>query len=87
MVSEGGGIRVWYDDYTTIGKINFYYNFISIIKIYTLSLIFILDWIHDYVKERVRVRKLHSIKGIRGWVIKSCDGLQGWVLVFLIGKL
>ncbi|RIA80878.1 chloride channel [Glomus cerebriforme] len=61
MVSEGGGIRVWYDDYTTI------------------------DWIHDYVKERVRVRKLHSIKGIRGWIITSYDGLQGWFLVFLIG--
>jgi hypothetical protein len=22
IVSEGGGIRVWYDDYTTIGEIN-----------------------------------------------------------------
>ncbi|CAG8712094.1 uncharacterized protein OCT59_010038 [Rhizophagus irregularis] len=61
MLNEGGGIRVWYDDYTTI------------------------DWIHDYVKERVRIRKLHSIKGIRGWIVTSYDGLQGWVLVFLIG--
>ncbi|CAI2192403.1 2997_t:CDS:2, partial [Funneliformis geosporum] len=61
LVSEGSGIRVWYDDYTTI------------------------DWIHDYVKERIRVRKLHSIKGIRGWIIKTYDGLQGWLLVFLIG--
>ncbi|CAG8773886.1 6996_t:CDS:2, partial [Racocetra fulgida] len=41
IVREGGGIRVWYDDYTTI------------------------DWIHDYVKERVRIRKIHSVKGVR----------------------
>nr|CAG8467343.1 7678_t:CDS:10 [Entrophospora candida] len=61
LVREGGGIRVWYDDYTTI------------------------DWIHDYIKERVRVRKLYSRKGFSGWVIKSWDGLQGWILVFLIG--
>ncbi|CAG8546478.1 15064_t:CDS:10 [Funneliformis mosseae] len=61
LVSEGSGIRVWYDDYTTI------------------------DWIHDYVKERIRVRKLNSIKGIRGWIIQTYDGAQGWILVFLIG--
>ncbi|CAG8463355.1 9168_t:CDS:10 [Acaulospora morrowiae] len=61
LIREGGGIRVWYDDYTTI------------------------DWIHDYVKERVRVRRLYSIGGIRGYLKTSFDGLQGWVLVFLIG--
>ena len=44
------------------------------------------DWIHDYIKERVRVRKLHSIKGVRGWMIRSYDRSQGWILVFLIGR-
>ncbi|CAG8662407.1 9063_t:CDS:10 [Gigaspora margarita] len=61
IVREGGGIRVWYDDYTTI------------------------DWIHDYVKERVRVRKLHSIRGARGNFLRLCDSSEGWILVFLIG--
>ncbi|CAG8511417.1 1253_t:CDS:10 [Cetraspora pellucida] len=63
MVREGGGIRVWYDDYTTI------------------------DWIHDYVKERVRVRKIHSVKGVRGHFMKLFDSFQGWFLVFLIGVI
>lgn len=31
MLSEGGGIRVWYDDYTTIGKVIFCYLSYSII--------------------------------------------------------
>ncbi|RHZ54295.1 hypothetical protein Glove_428g54 [Diversispora epigaea] len=61
LVQEGSGIRVWYDDYTTI------------------------DWIHDYVKERVRVRKLYSLKGFRGYLKTTCDSAQGWILVFLIG--
>lgn len=31
MLNEGGGIRVWYDDYTTIGKVKFCYLSYSII--------------------------------------------------------
>ncbi|CAG8515775.1 4880_t:CDS:2 [Dentiscutata heterogama] len=61
IVREGGGIRVWYDDYTTI------------------------DWIHDYVKERIRVRKIYSVKGFRGHILRLCDSSEGWILVFLIG--
>ncbi|KAI9097257.1 hypothetical protein DFS34DRAFT_659477 [Phlyctochytrium arcticum] len=41
----GSGMRVWYEDYTTI------------------------DWIHDTVKERIRLRSLRSIPGVKGWWI------------------
>lgn len=44
-----------------------------------------IDWIHDFVKDRVRVRQLRSIKGIRGWIFNGFDGVQAWILVFLIG--
>ncbi|CAG8445792.1 5586_t:CDS:10 [Diversispora eburnea] len=44
-----------------------------------------IHWIHDYVKERVRVRKLYSLKGFRGYLKTTCDSAQGWILVFLIG--
>jgi hypothetical protein len=46
-----------------------------------------IDWIHDFVKERVRLRKLRSIKGPRGTILNALDGLQGWILMLLIGKL
>ncbi|KAJ9086614.1 hypothetical protein DSO57_1002336 [Entomophthora muscae] len=61
LVQENNGIRVWYDDYTTI------------------------DWIHDYVKERVRLRRIRSIPGFRGWLINTFDASQAWILVTLIG--
>lgn len=44
------------------------------------------DWIHDFVKERVRLRHLRSIGGIRGMLKNRADSLKGWVLVLLTGK-
>ncbi|KAJ3219530.1 hypothetical protein HDU67_000475 [Dinochytrium kinnereticum] len=61
LTKEGNGLRVWYDDYTTI------------------------DWIHDYVKERVRVRTLRSQQGFRGFFMNNFDALQAWILILLIG--
>ncbi|KAI9357247.1 chloride channel [Zopfochytrium polystomum] len=61
LFQEGNGLRVWYDDYTTI------------------------DWIHDYVKERVRIRRLRSIGGWRGWSLTRLDSLQAWILISIIG--
>ncbi|KAF9104349.1 hypothetical protein BGX29_002033 [Mortierella sp. GBA35] len=42
-----------------------------------------IDWIHDFVKERVRLRHLRSIGGLRGILKNRADSLKGWVLVLL----
>ncbi|KAG0211925.1 hypothetical protein BGX28_007207 [Mortierella sp. GBA30] len=42
-----------------------------------------IDWIHDFVKERVRLRHLRSLGGIRGSIKTRADSLKGWVLVLL----
>ncbi|KAI1296089.1 hypothetical protein EDD11_007575 [Mortierella claussenii] len=44
-----------------------------------------IDWIHDFVKERVRLRHLRSIGGARGIIKNRADSLKGWVLVLLTG--
>ncbi|KAF9934198.1 hypothetical protein BGZ65_003861, partial [Modicella reniformis] len=46
-----------------------------------------IDWIHDFVKERVRLRHLRSIGGIRGLIKNRADGLKGWILVLLTGVI
>ncbi|KAF9425244.1 hypothetical protein BGZ94_007718 [Podila epigama] len=46
-----------------------------------------IDWIHDFVKERVRLRHLRSIGGIRGILKNRADSLKGWVLVLLTGVI
>ncbi|KAF9438103.1 hypothetical protein BGZ76_009721 [Entomortierella beljakovae] len=46
-----------------------------------------IDWIHDFVKERVRLRHLRSIGGIRGMLKSRADSLKGWVLVLLTGVI
>ncbi|KAG0042965.1 hypothetical protein BGZ83_011991 [Gryganskiella cystojenkinii] len=46
-----------------------------------------IDWIHDFVKERVRLRQLRSLSGIRGMLKNKADGLKGWVLVLLTGVI
>ncbi|KAI8349423.1 chloride channel [Blakeslea trispora] len=44
-----------------------------------------IDWIHDRIKEGVRKRKLRSMQGIKGQLMKSSDASQAWILVILIG--
>ncbi|KAJ1566287.1 hypothetical protein HK405_010423, partial [Cladochytrium tenue] len=44
-----------------------------------------IDWIHDYVKERVRIRRLRSVGGWRGRVLMGLDSVQAWVLILIIG--
>ncbi|KAF9956673.1 hypothetical protein BGZ70_009801 [Mortierella alpina] len=46
-----------------------------------------IDWIHDFVKERVRLRHLRSLGGIRGMIRTRADSLKGWVLVLLTGVI
>ncbi|KAG0261200.1 hypothetical protein DFQ27_003109 [Actinomortierella ambigua] len=42
-----------------------------------------IDWIHDFVKERVRLRQIRAYPGCRGRIINWADSLKGWVLVLL----
>ncbi|KAJ3290936.1 hypothetical protein HDU79_002850 [Rhizoclosmatium sp. JEL0117] len=44
-----------------------------------------IDWIHDSLKERVRVRALRSLPGWLGALACTLDSLQGWTLLFLLG--
>ncbi|SAL99342.1 hypothetical protein [Absidia glauca] len=44
-----------------------------------------IDWIHDRIKEGVRLRKIRNIPGLRGQWIKAKDASQAWILVILIG--
>ncbi|KAF9976414.1 hypothetical protein BGZ73_008616 [Actinomortierella ambigua] len=46
-----------------------------------------IDWIHDFVKERVRLRQIRAYPGIRGRIINWADSLKGWVLVLLTGVI
>ncbi|KAG0230004.1 hypothetical protein BGW41_002824 [Actinomortierella wolfii] len=46
-----------------------------------------IDWIHDFVKERVRLRQIRSYPGLRGRIINWADSLKGWVLVLLTGVI
>ncbi|ORX49047.1 hypothetical protein DM01DRAFT_1338223 [Hesseltinella vesiculosa] len=44
-----------------------------------------IDWIHDRIKEGVRLRKLRNKSGLRGQWLKAVDASQAWILVFSIG--
>ncbi|KAJ3130097.1 hypothetical protein HK098_006156 [Nowakowskiella sp. JEL0407] len=61
MEKESVGMRVWYDDYTTI------------------------DWAHDHIKDKLRMRALRSIGGVKGWILKNYNASQAWILIFLVG--
>jgi chloride channel 3/4/5 len=43
------------------------------------------DWIHDHIKEKLRLRKLRSLRGVRGYMKNLFDGAQAWILVTIIG--
>ncbi|KAI8922971.1 chloride channel [Entophlyctis helioformis] len=55
------GMRVWYEDYTTI------------------------DWIHDHVKERVRMNGIRSRTSLLGRMLKHIDAVQAWIVLTIIG--
>ncbi|KAI8344822.1 chloride channel [Chlamydoabsidia padenii] len=44
-----------------------------------------IDWIHDRIKEGVRLRKIRTMPGLRGQWMKAKDASQAWILVILIG--
>ena len=67
-----------YDDKSfaeTQGRRVFYENFTSI------------DFIHDFAKERVRLKALRQRKGLKGRLLMAFDASQAWILVFLIGSI
>ncbi|KAI8909258.1 chloride channel [Powellomyces hirtus] len=46
-----------------------------------------IDWIHDFSKERVRIRNLRTLSGPVGTLRKAFDACQAWILVFLVGAV
>lgn len=44
-----------------------------------------IDWVHDSIKDGIRLRALRSRKDFRGRVSALLDSAQGWVLVAVIG--
>lgn len=44
-----------------------------------------IDWVHDSIKDGIRLRELRSRKDFRGRVLALLDGAQGWFLVAVIG--
>ncbi|RKP35992.1 chloride channel [Dimargaris cristalligena] len=44
-----------------------------------------LDWIHEFVKEQIRLRTLRALRGVRGSLANMWDSIQAWLLVCIIG--
>lgn len=44
-----------------------------------------VDWIHDHIKEGLRLRRLRETPGLRGRWMKAKDASQAWILVILTG--
>ncbi|KAI9343982.1 chloride channel [Obelidium mucronatum] len=44
-----------------------------------------IDWIHDSLKERIRIRALRALGGLSGAWENAMDSLQGWFLLFITG--
>jgi hypothetical protein len=78
------GVRVWYEDYTTIGI------FTRPSRKYRILFAHCplnLDWIHDSVKEHKRLARLRAKPGFKGSCLNLLDAVKGWVVVFLTGIL
>ncbi|KAK9465509.1 chloride channel [Lipomyces arxii] len=46
-----------------------------------------IDWVHDFIKESFRVKRLRDLPGIRGRLIRARDASQGWILISVIGSV
>jgi len=44
-----------------------------------------IDWIHDYVRDKARLRKIVNRLGLKGQIFKFWDKSVGWMLVVIIG--
>ncbi|KAK9323751.1 chloride channel [Lipomyces orientalis] len=45
-----------------------------------------IDWVHDFIKESFRVKRLRDLPGFRGRLIRARDASQGWILILVIGS-
>lgn len=46
-----------------------------------------IDWIHDTIKDRKRVRIIKSLAGFQGKFIKYWDASQAWIILVMVGIL
>lgn len=44
-----------------------------------------IDWVHDSIKDAIRLRELRRRKDIRGRMLAMFDSAQGWILAAVIG--
>ncbi|KAK9484994.1 chloride channel [Lipomyces starkeyi] len=45
-----------------------------------------IDWVHEFIKESFRVKRLRDLPGLRGRLIRARDASQGWILISVIGS-
>jgi hypothetical protein len=44
-----------------------------------------IDWIHDAIKESLRLKRVRELPGLRGRLVNSVDRTQGWLIVTITG--
>ena len=45
-----------------------------------------IDWIHDFAKERIRLKRLRTANGLKGQLYRLYDSSQAWIIVLLVGN-
>ncbi|KAK9235174.1 chloride channel [Lipomyces kononenkoae] len=45
-----------------------------------------IDWVHEFIKESFRVKRLRDLQGLRGRLVRARDASQGWILICVIGS-
>lgn len=45
-----------------------------------------IDWMHDIVKDKQRLRILKTSSGIIGQIHRKIDAIQGWIVLTIVGK-
>ncbi|KAK9367458.1 chloride channel [Lipomyces kononenkoae] len=45
-----------------------------------------IDWVHEFIKESFRVKRLRDLQGLRGRLVRARDASQGWILISVIGS-
>jgi chloride channel 3/4/5 len=73
-VSETGLGARKYDDLTAIGTTS-----------PVMGVDFCKDWIHEYTKERVRIRNMMSRPGVMSRIILALDSSQAWIILICTG--
>jgi len=77
-VSETGVGARKYDDLTAIGTNHHP-------QVYLQNVDFCKDWIHEYTKERVRIRNMTSRPGVMSRIKLALDSSQAWIILICTG--